>query len=103
MIEEESYYLIAKIIFIFPFVLLFMFYLFIRKKQFIIKFTLFVLIGWLTLLVSTIGLNWFSISYAPTEKLMIEVANGDGSSQVFALIFGGVISIFLLLIFDALG
>ncbi len=59
-----------------------------------------VLFGWMVFIVSVGLVNYYSFRYAPTKELMEVAANGDGATNAFAVVFGWLYALIVLLLME---
>jgi uncharacterized membrane protein len=75
-------------------------YYYARNLKWQIRYPVMILAGWMIFIVSVILLNDFAFHYAPTKELMEAAANGDGAANAFAIVFGWVYALVVLLVFE---
>lgn len=59
-----------------------------------------VLFGWMVFVVFIGLVNYYAFRYAPTKELMEIAANGDGAANAFAVVFGWLYALIVLLMME---
>ena len=84
-----------------PVLILLMAYVYLLRFAWHKRIVVMFLLGWLVV-GSTTMLYWhYSITYAPSPEVQLELAQQDGGAQMFGVLFGWAFGLALLCIFEA--
>ena len=100
MTSLALYQSIAYILIAIPFVVIAIAYYYAKNIKWQIRYPLMILFGWMVFVVFVVLLNYYSFYYAPTQELMEAAANGDGAANAFAVVFGWLYALIVLLFLE---
>jgi hypothetical protein len=95
------YELIQNMIRLAPIMILLPTFLYLLKFKWYQRFGVMFALGWVVFAASTLLFWTYSINYAPTQDLMVDLAQRDGAPRVFGTLFGWVFGLVLLFVFEA--
>ncbi len=75
-------------------------YYFARNIKWHSRYPLMIIVGWISFVVFVLILNYFAYKYAPTKELMETAVNGDGAANAFAVVFGWLYALIVLLLME---
>ena len=93
----DTYELTRTFIALFPILLLVGGFWFFRNSKRLIRTLILCLVGWVAFLGSVVYFWRYSIDFAPTQEIAIELTYKDGGSKAFALLFGWFYSLLILM------
>ena len=102
MTDIQEYKIVINILLIMPFVLITILYFFLKDKKWKIRYPVMILSGWVFFLIFVVSLTTYSVTYAPTEELMKIAVDGDGTPNVFTLLFGWIYALVFLLFLETI-
>ena len=100
MASITIYQSIAHILIAIPFIVIGIAYYYAKNIKWQIRYPMMILFGWMVFVVFVVLLNYYSFHYAPTKELMETAANGDGAANAFAVIFGWLYALIVLLFLE---
>ena len=100
MSSTALYHTIIDSLLVVPFALTTAIYYFAQNLKWQLRYPLMIFSGWLVFVASIVLLNYYAFKYAPTKELMDAAANGDGAANAFAVVFGWVYALVVLLVLE---
>jgi hypothetical protein len=94
------YEIIQNIIRLSPIILLLPAFMFFLRFKWYQRLGFMFVLGWLVIAGSTLLFWGFSISYAPSQEIAIELALRDGAPRLFGTLFGWAFGLAILFIFE---
>ena len=96
------YELIQNAIRVSPIIILLPTFLYLLRFKWYQRLGAMIILGWLVIAVSTLVFWSYSINYAPTQEIITDLAQRDGAPRVFGTLFGWVIGLIFLVVFEVI-
>lgn len=96
----SEYELARNALRVIPFILIIFLSIILSKKPWFLRYAVVFILGWIAIIIFT-QLFWdFSIKYAPTDEIRIDLSRRDSGPRVGALFLGWIYVAFLMVIFE---